>query len=192
VNRTLAAAALATALLACAAGGARAAGEDEWQLSARAGAATVNVDGRDPWGFAGALDLEYGLTDAWAARLSLEGSAHPVDARAASSSVSKLPGGTVGTTAALLGVTYTFDVLRLVPYANLAAGVVHFGGAVLSPHTTVALELGVGADYLVTKRWSCGVSFQYLFAPADLANNALNIGETPFAFGITLRGSRVF
>src|SRR5262245_13945306 len=63
--------ALAVALLAGRA--ARAAGEREWQVALRAGAGTVSVDGRKPWGLAGGLDVEYGLTDAWAVRLSFEG-----------------------------------------------------------------------------------------------------------------------
>jgi opacity protein-like surface antigen len=192
VRRARAARGLAVAVVAAAllrpGGPARAAGDDEWQLSARIGAATVNVDERKPWGYAGALDLEYGLSDAWAARLSVEASGHPVSARASDGA----PGGTVETTAALAGLTYTFDVLRLVPYAELGVGVVRFGGAVIAPHTTLAMELGVGADYLLTPRWACGVSFQYLFAPTDLASNALSLGQTPFAFSATLRASRSF
>src|SRR5262245_61223217 len=81
-------AALATVTLALLAGAgvARAAGEAEWQLSARAGAAKVSlgsIDPRAPWGWGGALDLEYGVTDAWAARVSVATSVHPVDANMA-------------------------------------------------------------------------------------------------------------
>src|SRR5437899_1998975 len=50
-----------------------AAGANEWQLSLRAGIGVVNV-GSDPWGFAGGVDVEYGLTDSWALRASVEGS----------------------------------------------------------------------------------------------------------------------
>jgi len=167
---------------------ARAAGESEWQLSARLGGGTVSIDNRSPWGATGAVDLEYGITDAWAARASVGFSLNPVDANPKAN----LPGGKVNTTTALLGLTYTFDVLRLVPYGEVSFGFVRFGGAVSKPHSTFASELGLGADYLVTRRWALGVSFQYLFAPADLISNAMELGNSPFAFSGTLRGSWLF
>ena len=46
-----------------------AADEDDWQLGARAGVASVVVDHRDPLGVRAGLDGQYGLTDAWAIRL---------------------------------------------------------------------------------------------------------------------------
>ena len=57
---------------------AAAAGESEWQVALRAGAGTVNIDGRKPWGIAGGLDVDYGITDAWAVRASLDASSHSV------------------------------------------------------------------------------------------------------------------
>lgn len=167
---------------------ARAAGDGEWQLSLRLGGGTVSIDNRSPWGPLAAVDLEYGLTDAWAARLSVGGSLNSVDADMQAA----LPGGKVSTTTTLVGLTYTFDVIRLVPYGEVSLGFVRFGGAVKDPHATLASELGLGADYMVTRRWSLGVSFQYLFAPADLISNAMQLGNAPFAFSGTLRGSWMF
>ena len=103
-----------------------------------------------------------------------------------------LPGGMVRTAAALAGLTYTIDVLRLIPYANVQLGVIHFGGAVVKPKTVFAAELGIGADYFVSRRWTTGVSFQYLFAPADLISDPLNLGSSPFSFSATWRVSRIF
>ena len=80
----------------------------------------------------------------------------------------RIPAGSVRTAAALAGLTYTIDVLRLIPYANLELGVIRFGGAVTKAETVFAAELGIGADYFLSRRWTTGVSFQYLFAPADL------------------------
>ena len=167
---------------------ARAAGEGEWQLSARLGGGTVSIDNRSPWGPVGGVDLEYGLTDAWAARLSVGASLNPVDADMRA----RLPGGKVSSTTALAGITYTFDVLRLVPYGELSLGFVRFGGAVTQPHSTLASELGLGADYLLNRRWAVGISFQYLLAPTDLINNAMQLGGSPFAFSGTMRGSWMF
>jgi len=184
----------ATVLLALAASlalarAAAAAGEREWQVALRLGAGTVSVDNRKPWGFAGALDIEYGLTDAWALRASFEATTHDVSKEG---DTDMRPEGTIRTSAALIGVTYTVDVLRLVPYGNLQAGVINLGGAVTTPQTLLAMQLGVGADYFVSRRFLAGVSFQYLFEPADLLSDPLNLGTNPFSFTATARGSYLF
>lgn len=184
-------AALATAVAAAlglATSAARAAGDGEWQLSARLGGGTVSIDHRKPWGLVGALDVEYGLNDAWAVRVSTGSSVHPVSANANAG----LPGGKLLATTALVGATYTFDVLRLIPYADLSLGLVRFSGAVVRPRSTLATELGIGADYLLAKRWACGLSFQYLFVPRDLLSDPMNLGTSPFAFSATFRGSFIF
>jgi hypothetical protein len=165
-----------------------AAGEEEWQLSARAGAAALDVDGRAPIGATAGLDLEYGINDAWAARLSVGAGFHPVDA----DPKNHLPGGTVRTTSALLGMTYTFDVLRLVPYLQMGVGVINFGGAVVTPGTAFDAELGLGADYLLTRRWAVGGVLQYQFTPAQLFGSPMDFGGTSFYFGLAARISRLF
>ena len=157
--------------------------------AARSGAGTVSIDGRKPWGLAGGLDLEYGLTDAWAIRLSLEGSTHDVSK---ANAMDVRPEGAIRTDAALVGLTYTFDVLRLVPYADLQIGFAQVRGAVTAPQSLFATELGLGADYFVSRRCLAGVSFQYLFAPADLLSDPLNLGTNPFSFTATARASDLF
>jgi Outer membrane protein beta-barrel domain len=166
---------------------ARAAGEDEWELSLRAGAANATGDPLSSWGPAAALDLEYGLDDAWAARVSVGTLAHPVPAVK-----NVTPGGTLHATSAIVGLTYTFDVLRLVPYLTSGIGIIQFSGGGAPAHQTLATDLGVGANYLVTPHWSWGGSVQYVFAPADLINNAMTLGQDPLAFSITLRVSHTF
>jgi hypothetical protein len=169
---------------------ARAAGENEWQLSARTGAATVSVDGRTTWGFAAALDLEYGLTDAWALRATVATSFHTVDAAGPTDA---RPAGRIETSSALAGLTYTIDILRLVPYADLQVGAFKVDGAVETPRVTFVSALGIGADYFITRKWTTGVNFQYLFAPVDLITGAFNLGgSSPYAFAVTLRVSRIF
>lgn len=164
-----------------------AAGEDEWQLSARLGAANKNGSPLASWGPAFALDLEYGIDDGWSARASVGSLAHPVPAI-----MDVTPGGTLRATTALVGASYTFDVLRLVPYAEAGLGVVYWSGGGEPGHAAFAAELGVGADYLLTPHWSWGGCAQYLFAPAELAGEAMQFGENPLAFSITVRVSRVF
>jgi Outer membrane protein beta-barrel domain len=167
---------------------ARAVGAEEWQLSARLGIGDLHMDGRSPIGFAGAVELEYGLNDAWAARLLAAESAHSVDADL----MAKLPGGWARVTSLLGGVTYTFDVLRMVPYAQLGVGFVRFEGAVKAARTELAGELGVGTDYWLTPRWAMGAVLQYLFAPVDLFEHLGGLGQSPFAFSLMLRASRLF
>ena len=168
---------------------AAAAGENEWQVALRAGAGTVSVDGRKPWGLAGGLDVEYGLTDAWAVRLSFDASTHDVSK---SNDMDTRPAGTIHTDAALLGVTYTVDILRLVPYGTLQAGLLQVRGAVTTPQSLLAMQLGLGADYFVTRRFLAGLSFHYLFEPADLLSDPLNLGTNPFSFTATARVSYLF
>jgi hypothetical protein len=169
--------------------GANAAGEREFQVALRAGTGTVSIDGRKPWGWAAGLDLEYGLTDAWALRASFQASLHDVSK---SNMADTRPAGTIYTDAALVGLTYTFDVLRLVPYAELQAGFAQVTGAVVTPQALLAMELGVGADYFIRRTVTAGVSFHYLFEPADLLSDPLNLGTNPFAFTATARVSWIF
>jgi hypothetical protein len=170
-------------------GAARAAGENEWQLAGRLGAQRLSVDGRHPWGPMLGLDVGYGLNDAWAVRATLEVSSHSVSPE---NPQDPRPVGNVNRQAALVGLTYTLDVLRLVPYVDLDVGVVHIGGAVLQPQTLVAMQLGLGADWFVNRLWTVGIGFRYLFEPADLLSDPLNLGTNPFAFSITARAGRVF
>ena len=182
-------AALALALALALESTAAAAGEHEWQVALRAGAGTVSVDGRKPWGLAGGLDVEYGLTDAWAVRLSFEGSTHDVSK---ANDMDLRPAGTIHTDAAMLGVTYTVDILRLIPYGTLQMGLLQVRGAVTTPQSLLAMELGLGADYFVTRRFLAGLSFHYLFEPADLLSDPLNLGTNPFSFTATGRVSYLF
>ena len=163
-------------------------GEDEWQLSARLGLGDVHVDGRSPLGVLAGADLEYGFNDAWAGRLSIGGGFHPVDADLKS----QLPGGTARTTFALVGVTYTFDVLRLVPFIQTGIGVINFGGAVVKPGTAFDAELGLGADYLLTRRWAMGGVLQYQFTPAQLFGSPMDFGGTSFYVSASARISWLF
>ena len=166
---------------------ARAAGANELQAALRFGAGWLNV-GDKPWAPVAALDVEYGLDDAWAVRASVEGYTHGVSADKANG-VSE---GTERLGAALVGVAYTVDIFRLVPYLNLGLGVAHIGGPLAAPTTMFATELGAGGDYYVTRRLRAGLSFQYLFKPVDLLSNPTQFGNSPFMFSATARVSWVF
>jgi hypothetical protein len=166
---------------------ARAAGANELQAALRFGAGWLNVADK-PWAPFVSLDVEYGLDDAWAVRGSLEGYSHSVSADA----VNGISAGTERLGAALVGVTYTVDVLRLVPYGEVQLGLAHIGGPLAAPTTKLASELGIGGDYYVTRRLRAGLSFQYLYEPIDLISNPTQFGNSPFMFSATARVSWVF
>ena len=91
-----------------------------------------------------------------------------------------LPPGRERLGAALVGVTYTIDVLRLVPYADAQLGIAHIGGPLAAPVTMFASELGIGGDYYLTRRLRAGLSFQYLYQPAGPARTPREFGNSPF------------
>ena len=167
-------------------GAARAVGEDEWQVSARVGGGNANGYPLQPWGLAGALDVEYGFHEAFAARASVGIVSRPVEAVK-----NGPPAGTLQARTALVGLTYSFDVLRLVPYMEVGVGLLQWSGPG-APATSFGTELGLGADYLVSTRWSLGGSAQYIFSPSDLFRNAMQFGQRPLAFSLTFRVSRTF
>jgi hypothetical protein len=157
--------------------------QDDWEISARAGVASVVVDGRDPLGVGLGLDVQYGLDDAWAARLSASGGRHGVDADPARGR----PGGTIWSYSAFAGINYTMDVLRLLPTFELGLGYLGIAGAVQAERRTLGVQAGIGADYLWSPRFTVGAKAEYVFAPFDLISNALNGSQTPQAFSLSAR-----
>lgn len=165
-------------------GGARA-DEDDWQVAARAGLAGVVADGRSPLGFGLGGDVQYGLDDAWAVRLSLAGAGQSVDA----DKEHMLPGGTMWSYAAFAGLGYTMDVLRLLPTFEAGLGILGVRGAVKKNQLAVGVQIGLGADYLLTPRFSVGLTAQYVFAPFDLFSHVLTGEQTPQAFAFCTRAT---
>ncbi len=165
-----------------------AAGANELQVALRAGIGGLNVANR-PWGPVGGLDVEYGLTDGWALRGSLEGSTHAVSRRQGGG----IKAGTEHTGAALVGITYTVDMLRLVPVRRAAVRCRPDRAARSAPPMTMFVsELGLGGDYYATRRLRVGLCFQYLYRPQDLFQNPEGFGNAPFMFSMTARVSWVF
>jgi len=157
--------------------------EDDWEISARTGISSVVVDGRDPLGVGAGLDLQYGLDDAWAVRISGSGGRHGVDADPNRG----LPGGTIWSYSAFAGLNYTMDVLRLLPTFELGIGYLGILGAVRSSRRSLGVQAGIGADYLWAPRFTVGAKAEYVFAPFDLVSNVLNGTQTPQAFSFSVR-----
>ena len=181
-RRALRLAALASLLLAVWAPVTRA-DEDDWQVAARAGIAGITVDGRSELGPRLAVDGTYGLTDAWAIRLTASGSRHGVSEDMARG----LPGGAVFGYSAFGGLSYTMDILRLLPSFEMGLGLLGVTGAVKEPRRALGMQAAIAADYLVTPRWSVGGIAEYVYAPFDLITKGLKGTAVPQAFALSAR-----
>jgi len=158
---------------------------DEWQVAGRTGITSVVVDGRSPLGVGLGTEVQYGINDTFAARLSLSGGLHRVSAQTKPT----LPGGNIWSYAAFAGFGYTMDVLRLLPTFQAGIGVLGVRGAVENDHTAIGMQLGLGADYLLTPRFSLGLTAQYVFAPFDLLSHVLTGDQVPQAFDFGVRAT---
>lgn len=159
--------------------------EDDWQIAGRAGVAGVVVDGRDPLGVGLGSTVQYGLNDVWSARVSVSGGLQ----RASVDASRHLPGGNLWSYSGFAGIGYSLDVLRLLPTFEVGLGVLGVAGAVKSSHMALGTQLGVGADYLLTPRFSVGATAQYVFAPFDLLSRVLTGDMTPLAFAFSARAT---
>jgi hypothetical protein len=128
--------------------------------------AVMYEDKRTANGGGFALDLGVGLSDALSvhARTALSW----LDAPA----TKMLPKGALSTYTAMAGLTYTLDVIRMVPAFDVSIGAVGLRGdltygstahaqAVAKPLDAFAVSLGFILDYLWTPHWSLGVEVHY-------------------------------
>lgn len=123
-----------------------AADEGETALSGSLSFATFAVPDHDAVGGALGIDYERGLTRSLWLRASAGGGLYSED--------DSLAGSVHGT----VGVTYAFDVLKYVPYANLGIGGIYVGGGSLEEsHLEPLVEIGGGLDILVSRNVSWGL-----------------------------------
>lgn len=162
---------------------AAAADEDEWQISGRAGVSRVSADGRNPGGLRVQLDGLYGLSDAWALRVAGSASYHLLGA----DMMAGLPAGAVSTYGLHAGVNYTLDVLRLLPFFEVAVGMFAVRGQVVDSSTALGMQVGVGAEYLLDPRLGVGAVAEYVYSPFDLLSGALRGTGPPQAFSLSAR-----
>ncbi len=147
------------------------------------------VDRRQPSGGGVGMDFSYGVTDSLAVRLSGFVAFHAADGLVASSpSGGDTIGasGTLSSFGAFAGVTYALNVLRIVPSFDLGIGALGLRGdarfgpnaALLPSVNALAVELGFGTDWLITRRWSVGfvVRYHLLLTELERAPNFLYLG----------------
>jgi len=171
---------LVAALLAPAAGRAD---EEDWSLAARGGVSGVTVDGRTPLGPLVGVDLLYGLTDAWAVR----GSANVGVTTVSTDIPNGRPGGIISSYGLFAGLTYTVDILKIVPYFEAGLGALRVSGAVNETRNAIGAQAGLGADYVLNPRVSLGGNASYIYAPFDLIANARSGTGVPQTFVFSAR-----
>lgn len=151
------------------------------------------VDRRDPSGGGVGADLAFGVTDALSVRVSGLVSFHPTGGLATQTGDTSGErigqGGTLSAFGAFAGLSYALDVLRIVPCFDLGIGIIGLRGDVrfgdgpaaqqlLPTVNALAIELGFGADYLISRRWSVGFVVRYhaLLTELERAPSFLYVG----------------
>lgn len=151
------------------------AGEKEFMLALHPAFALARVSSGgggnevSAWGGGAALDASYGINDAVALRVTGAFTAHALDASALSRMGGCPRGGDCSSALyayhAGAGISYAVDVLRLVPYFDLALGVLgsSYTDREGNPVHQVGfgVEIGIGADYLVSRLLSVGFVVRY-------------------------------
>jgi hypothetical protein len=143
----------------------------EWALTLTPAYGVIYVDSRTAHGGGAAVDVAYGVSDTIAVHARGLVTWHdvgPVD--------TPMPfrGGALSAFSAMAGVTYTLDVIRLVPSFDLSIGALGvYGGAgfgdapsVLKPVVAFGVAVGFAIDYLWTRHFALGAEVKYQAALA--------------------------
>lgn len=138
----------------------------EWSVALWPAYAVTYVDSRAPSGGGGGVEVGFGVTDSLTVKASGFMSWHPVDATKTTTA------GTIGEFAAMAGINYSLDVIRLVPSFDLQLGVLGLRGdagfkdtpranTVVPSSTAFGVGLGFSLDYLLTRHWAVGLIVRY-------------------------------
>jgi hypothetical protein len=133
-------------------------GQGEAMLSGGLGLA---VGFQDParTGMQADVRLLRGISDSWAARLGVQTGWYPATDMAPSAHV----------TAQSLGLTWAADVLKLVPFADVGIAVADLRGGGLAPSWRLGGQLGIGADYLLSRHLTMSLLARADYFPFRLA-----------------------
>ena len=135
----------AVLLTLCAAQAPVAASDGETAVSVFAGYARFSVPDYDLDGGGLGVDYERGFSEILSWRVSAGGSVHSAE------------DGMAYSAHATAGITYLFDVLKWVPYANLGVGAITITGDGIDREVHPLIELGFGIDRLASRTFSYGV-----------------------------------
>ncbi|HEY3358374.1 MAG TPA: hypothetical protein VGQ83_34315 [Polyangia bacterium] len=158
--------------LLCGAPGRAAAAEGELVLSLTPVYSIIKWDQRQPSGGGGVFDATYGLTEALSLRGTIFYTAQAADADPAKG----LPSGIMSVGGSLIGLSFAFDVLRVIPYIDIGIGALLTTGAGQKDSSgrgtfmDFGVEVGIGADYLVSRTFSLGLVARYYAFLTNLSN----------------------
>jgi len=124
----------------------------------------VKWDSRHPSGGGAALEATYGLTD-W---LSLRATALATVHAAPKDEDAGLPSGALTVGGGFVGVRYVFDVLRVVPFADIGIGALVARGAGHGIRFDLGVDVGLGVDYLYSRRVTFGLAVRYHAFATDM------------------------
>ena len=138
----------------------------DWTIAVWPAYAVTYVDTRAPSGAGGGLEVGFGVTESLTLKASGFMSWHPVDVTKTTTA------GTIGEFAAMVGINYSLDVIRLVPSFDLQLGVLGLRGdaafsdsakanAVVPTSTAFGVGVGLSLDYLLTRHIAVGVVVRY-------------------------------
>jgi hypothetical protein len=168
-------------------GMAQAVAEEEWQLGASAGFASLRAAGRSWPGAQAGLELQRGFTGGWSLGLAGDLSLHRVPASGTEGARTSSAAGLAAT------VVYALDVLRVVPLAEAGVALVVLGGDGVERRGHLGLELGLGAEWLLDRRWAVALIARLRHAPLELGGGdaPVDVGDPRRAW-IGLRLGRTF
>jgi hypothetical protein len=160
----------------------------EWKIAVTPAYSVGYVDSRTAHGGGGGLEVGFGITESLSLHLSGFLSWHALDATMTQKD------GIMSAYASMLGLTYTLDVIRLVPYFELQLGVVGTRGTagfgddelVVKSSNDFALGLGFGMDFLVTRNVAVGFLVRYHALLTDITRIPVYLYVGPrvsFRFG---------
>ncbi len=144
------------------------AGEEELVVAPSLAYSVIRAGDSNRHGGAAYLDVDYGLTDSWALRGTGHWAGHYVGGGNGGDNEGLLSVGGLG-----FGVLYTFDVLKVVPFASLTAGAVALGGAGQGLRWDAVIAVGLGLDYLVSRSFSVGFEMRYQLLVPDVTRYPL-------------------
>jgi opacity protein-like surface antigen len=119
----------------------------------------ANQPRRTVYGGGGGLDVSYGVSESIAVRVTGAWTAHAIGATGST------PAGILQAYHAGAGITYVFDVLRLVPYIDFSIGLLGTARPGPNGRTDISnqfgIQVGVGVDYLISRTLAVGFVVRY-------------------------------
>jgi hypothetical protein len=149
-------------------------GAEERQVAMTGGAGRL-AGGPGGWGGLGRVEGQYGVSDTLALHLTLGVSWHGTDPA-------------VRAVAAVAGVTYAIDVLRVVPFFEGGVAFLAQEGAASAPRADLGLEVGVGGEYLLDRYWALALVARVSYLPLRPSG----LQGTPSLLSLGVRLGRTF